>query len=402
MPEYPELISADLRPEAQLLLCCARTQMDTAHTERIITLLQSNLDWTYLLQMASRHNLVPLLYRSLEIVAPAEIPETVQTELKEQIQVDIQGNLFLTKELLHLLALFNQHGILVLPYKGPVLAASVYRDLALRPFNDLDILVHEQDVVQAMDLLISCGYEIIRPPGIARIGKRLQSLSVNQMVENSLWDYQLVLWHPDRHVVVELHWRITPKYIFPYSPEELWDELEPVTLGMVTVLSFTSENLLWFLCVHGAKHQWRRLNWLCDIAELIHAYPSLNWERIITQANKLGIERRLHLGLFLANCLLQTPLPRTIETKILATPHVKVLARQVVERVFDGTEETARFPYFERFAFQLRAMDRMADRGRYLLRFANGIAAACVSKKVISTTYIYRLSLSEDKNSYVY
>jgi hypothetical protein len=372
MPEHL-FLSTDLRPEAQLLLCCACTQVDAANAERIITLLQENIDWGYLLQMASRHNLVPLLYRSLEAVAPTTIPETVRAELKEQIQVDIQGNLFLTKELLHLLALFNQHGIRALPYKGPVLAALVYRDLVLRTFNDLDILVHERHVLQAMDLLVSCGYEIIRPPSVAQTGKSLQSLWVNQLVEKSPWAYQLVLWHPDRHVVVELHWRITPKYVFPNSAEQLWENLTPVTLGGVTVLSFAPENLLWFLCVHGAKHQWGRLNWLCDIAELIRVYPNLNWEQIVAQATKLGIERRLYLGLLLANCLLKAPLPKTIETKIHTTPHVKVLAQQITEKVFDGTGQTAGFPYLEQFAFQLRAMDRMVDRGRYLLHVAKGI-----------------------------
>lgn len=368
-----EFLSTDLRPEAQLLLCCARTQIDPADTERIITLLQENIDWSYLLQMAFRHNLVPLLYRSLEAVAPTTIPETVQAELKEQIQVDIQGNLFLTKELLHLLALFKRHCLLALPYKGPVLAASIYHELALRPFNDLDILVHEQDILLAVDLLISCGYEIIRPPSVAQTRKSFQSLWVNQLVEKSLWAYQLVLWHPDRQVVVELHWRITPKYVFPNNPEQLWQDLKPVTLGGVTVLSFAPENLLWFLCVHGAKHQWRRLNWLCDIAELIRVYPNLNWEQIVAQAAKLGIERRLYLGLFLVKYLLQTPLPKVIETKIHTTPHVKVLAQQVMERVFDGTEQTIGFPSLEQFAFHLRAMDRMADRARYLLHFAKGI-----------------------------
>ncbi|HKZ80887.1 MAG TPA: nucleotidyltransferase family protein, partial [Pyrinomonadaceae bacterium] len=359
-------------PEAQLLLCCARTRLDAANAERIITRLQENIDWRYLLQMAFRHNLAPLLYRSLDAVAPTRVPETVRAELKQRIQIDIQGNLFLTKELLHLLALFNQHGIPVLPYKGPVLAASVYGDLALRPSNDLDILVHERDILQATDLLVSCGYEIIRPPSVAQAGKGLQSLRVTQLVEKSPWAYQLVLWHPDRQVVVELHWRITPQYVFPGSPEPLWEDLQAVPLGGVTVHSLAAENLLWFLCVHGTKHQWRRLSWLCDIAELIRAYPNLDWERIVAQAARSGIERRLYLGLLLANCLLKTPLPRAIETSIHAAPYVKVLARQVVERVFDGTEQAAGFPYLERFAFQLRAIDHMADRGRYLLRFAKG------------------------------
>jgi hypothetical protein len=127
---------------------------------------------------------------------------------------------------------------------------------------------------------------------------------------------------------------------------------------------------MWFLCVHGTKHQWKRLSWLCDIAELIRAYPELRWEQVAAQAARLGIERRLYLGLFLANRLLEAPLPKPIETMIHTAPQVKALAKQVVEKVFGDEENRVRFPYLDRFTFQLRAMDRMADRGRYLWRFA--------------------------------
>jgi hypothetical protein len=344
--------------------------MDAAHVERIITLLQENIDWNYLLKLVFRHNLVSLFYRNIETVAPAALPETVRAELREQVQVNIQGNLFLTKELLHLLALFDQHGIPAVPYKGPVLATAVYGNLALRPSSDLDILVHERHILPAMDFLAAQGYQIIRPTSIATLDKSLRSLMITQWVENSPWAYQLVLWHPERQGIVELHWRITPRYVFPNGSEELWADLKPVTFGGLEILSFSPENLLWFLCVHGAKHQWKRFGWLCDVAELIRVHPGLNWQRILAQVEKLGIERRLYLGLLLANGALGSPLPEAIETKIYSTPQVKALAKQVMEGAFDERERTSRFLDLERFAFQLRAIDRMADRGRYLQRFA--------------------------------
>jgi hypothetical protein len=374
MLEPFECLRADLPPEVQLLLCCARMQMDTANAERISALLQENIDWSSLLQMAFRHNVMPLVYRNLEAICPTAIPETARTQLKAQIQVGIQGNLFLTKELLQLLALLNQHGVLAVPYKGPVLAVAVYGDLMLRPFSDLDILVHEQDIVRTVDLLTSCGYEIIRPPHVARTVKRLQSRCVHQLVLKSSWAYQVVLRHPNRQVVVEVHWRVMPKYVVPLNPEQLWTKLTPLRLAGVTVLSFAPEHLLWFLCVHGAKHHWERLNWLCDIAELIRVSPNLDWAQIVEQAKKLGIERRLYLGLFLANSLLKTPLPQVIATKLHTSPQVRVLAQQVIEGVFDDTDPTDKYPSIEWLAFHLRAMDRMVDRGRYLLHFVYMIA----------------------------
>lgn len=370
-----EFLNTNLQPEEQLLLYCARTWVDAANAQRITTLLREDIDWSYLLPMAFRHNVAPLLFRSLEAIAPAAVPEGVRAQLKQQIHINIQCNLFLTRELLNLLTLFERHQIPAIPYKGPVLAVSVYGDLGLRPSNDLDILVQERHLLQAMEVLVSHGYQMIRPSSIAQIEKGLQSTRINELVQKSLWAYQLIFSHPERQGIVELHWRITPKYVFPNSSARLWENLKPVILGGSTVLTFAPEDLLWFLCVHGTKHQWKRLSWLCDIAELIRAYPQLNWEQVLVQATKLGIERRLYLGLLLVSCLLETPLPRAVEKKIHSTPHIKMLVQQVMEKVFDGAEHTTRIPYFERFIFQLRAMDHITDRGRYLLRFAVGWTA---------------------------
>ena len=370
MPKPFRFSSTDLSHEAQLLLCCARTQVGAANAERIIALLQEDIDWDFLLQLAFNHKLAPLLYRNLEAVCPHNIPASARTELREQIQVDIEGNLVLTKELLYLLALFNQHGIQMVPYKGPVLALSVYGDLALRPSSDLDILVQEGDILQATDLLTSCGYQILRPFSVARTEKSLQLLYVHQLVRKASWAYQLVLSHANRQVLIELHWRVTPKHVFSLNPQQLWENLQPVTVAGVTAPTFAPEQLLWFLCVHGAKHQWGRLHWICDVAELIRAHPNLNWEQIVVQAKKFGVERRLYLGLLLAHSLLETPLPKAIETKLESMPQVRALAQQVIERIFDARELTTGAQNLDSLLFPLKAMDRMADRSRYLLHLA--------------------------------
>lgn len=361
-----------LTPETQLLLCCARTQMDAAHTRQAATLLQREIDWAALLQMALRHRVAPLLYRSLHTPGLAGMPETIQAELKARIQVDVQGNLFLTGKLLHLLDLFRQQEIAVIPYKGPVLAMLAYGDLALRPFRDIDLLIDEQDIERAVALLTAQGYQIIRPEGLARASKKSQPFQVRQRMLNSAWAYQLVLSHPHTQVTVELHWRVTPRYIFPADTEPFWANLQPVSVSGVTLHSFAVEPLLWFLCVHGSKHCWTRLNWICDLAELLRACPDLDWGQVIGQAGKLNIERQVYLGLHLANLLLDTPLPSEVEAKIQATPQVGLLAAQVIDRLFDPATRYGKLPFLARLAFNLQTMDRLADRSRYLSRFLWG------------------------------
>ena len=376
-----ELSLEALKPEVRLLWYCARTQINAANAERIVTLLRGDIDWHDLLQMAFYHDVAPLLYRNLESIAPGAMPEMVRTEFKKQIQVNIQGNLFLTKQLLDLLSLFNQHGIQVIPYKGAVLAASLYHDLALRPFDDLDILVHERDVLQAVDLLVSCGYEVIRPPSLAQTNKHFRSFWVNQMVKRSPWSYQVILWNPDRPGLVELHWRTIAKYVFPRNPKELWENLGPTKLGGVDVFSFAPENLLWFLCLHGAKHQWKRLRWICDIAELVREYPDLNWEQTISHAERLGVERRLYLGLFLANRILEMPLSSEIEKKIYTVPFLGNLARQIIDRFFDDPSENVGPGRMSVLVFHLRVIDRIVDRGWYCLGFLKSLGHAIAAER---------------------
>lgn len=146
------------RFEDELLLCCARSHVDPKTAERIQNLLQEDLDWIYLIGTAFQHRVLPLLYSSLKNTSLKGVPQVILNQLHSHFHANTQNNLFLTKELLILLELFADHNISAIPFKGPVLAASAYGDLAWRQFSDLDILVHKQDFLKAKDLLIRHGY----------------------------------------------------------------------------------------------------------------------------------------------------------------------------------------------------------------------------------------------------
>jgi Uncharacterised nucleotidyltransferase len=80
------------------------------------------------------------------------------TALRHHFQVNALRNVFLAGTLLKLLRLLEAHGIAALPYKGPVLAALAYGNVAFRQFGDLDLLVRPQDADRAKALLWAQGY----------------------------------------------------------------------------------------------------------------------------------------------------------------------------------------------------------------------------------------------------
>lgn len=350
-----------LRPEAELLLCCARTFMQPEHAERIKALLQEDIDWTYLIQTAHRHGTMPLLYWNLNTTCSEAVPKAILGQFRDYFHTNAQRNLFLTEELLLLLNLFAAHGISAIPFKGPVLAASAYGKLSLRQFCDLDILVHERDVPRALDLLISQRYQ---PPSQLHVVKEKPYVRFEQFMESAQHQGSYDLARADGKVFIELHWKLTPKHFpFPIDLERSWESLQPISLAGTIILNFVPEEMLLILCMHGTKDGWLQMKWICDVAELIRAHQRLDWERVVEQAGSLGSKRMLFLGLLLASNLLGTALPEEVLQRMQADSATKLLAAHVREQLFCEADEPPGDTY--KYFLHLRVRERLKDKVHY-------------------------------------
>jgi hypothetical protein len=340
-------------PEAALLLYCARTRLSPDNVEQIRALLREEINWPFLVQAACYHAVQPLLYWHLNAVWPEAVPAATMEQLRRQFRANVQRNLFLTGELLSLLKQFDKHGAPVLPFKGPVLTSTVYGNLGLRLFGDLDLLVRKQDIPRIKDLLVSLAYY----PQFRRRGasgeKDLQHDRVYRFVRG------------DGKCIVEAHWKFTPRFFpFPLDFEHLSDRFTSVSLAGQEATSLRPEELLLVLCVHGSKHLWDRLSWVCDIAELIRAYPELKWESVLEEAIALGAQRRLYLGLYLAKDLLRAALPEKVSQRILRDSATASLAVKVRRRLF--RDSRGGFPgTFKKISLHLKTMERLRDKIQY-------------------------------------
>ena len=61
--------------------------------------------------------------------------------LRQQDKANAHRALWLTLELLNIHRHLQTRGLEVLPYKGPVLAETLYGNVAMRQFSDLDLLI---------------------------------------------------------------------------------------------------------------------------------------------------------------------------------------------------------------------------------------------------------------------
>jgi hypothetical protein len=348
--------------EIELLLCCARTRIDPETAEQIRTLLQQDIDWTYLIQTAARHGVMPLLYRSLNATCPEAVPQSLLSQLRHHFHINAAHNLLMTRELLTLLDLFETHDIPAIPFKGPVLAASAYGNLALRQFGDLDILVKKQDFLKVIDLLSSQEYQINSQPQ-----RLLDNVLYKLYLKYNTHEYSLT--RNDGRVVVDIHHRAIEFNFLPLDFAYLCKGLEPISLGDRTVLHLHPENLLLILCVHGSKHCWERLQWVCDVAEFVCTHQQIDWENLIKQAKTVGCERMLLMGLFLANNLLGVTIPERVYQRVQADPESKSLAIQASQGLWLKSNNSTLGSIIQEFGFHFRMLERPKDKLFYCVKW---------------------------------
>jgi hypothetical protein len=357
------------RMEIELLVCCASTSLDIKAIKRTEYLLHREIDWAYLIETALRHGVMPLLYRNLRTRFREFVPGAAMDQLQAHSNAIGLRSLLLTQELLRLLKLFDAHDIPAIPYKGPVLAVSVYKNLSLRQFGDLDILVHPQHVPKAKSLLELQGYGLVAKLTDAQEAARVQSHREYKFERD------------DGTVVVELHWLITAHWrmfsSFPLNPKHLWERYEHIPLAGTTVRNLLPEDLLLILCAHGTSHHWERLVWICDIAELIRAHQGLDLRQVLDQARRLGSERMVLLALFLARDLLGAGLPEEVVHRIEDDSEVKSLAMQVRKWLFRGPE--VGLDLFEESAFFIRTRERLRDRIPYCLFYLRAFLRTAIT-----------------------
>ena len=338
------LEDAIANPEISLLLCCSRTRLSDSIKKQIKCLVKQELDWEYLISIATQHAVLPLLFNGLNSTCPEAVPAKTINSLRIYFQLNVRRNLFLTSQLLKILSIFKANRIDAIPFKGPVLAASVYGNPAYRQFSDLDILVHKKDFLKTKELLLSSQYQ----------------LQTTKMEEIFLFNhaFQTPFHHLSGMFTLDLHWGIAPRKPRIHSRFNcLWNNLASISIGGQSISNFSPESTLVIQCINATKepHQ-QTLKQICDLNEIIQKYPNLSWDKVLHKAEKLGCKRLLLIGLCLTQKLYETTLPEEVTKNFLSVLIVQKLAEELRQRLFLNTnkleKDFATSHFVNRYNFQ--------------------------------------------------
>lgn len=235
-------------------------------------------EWAQFSAAAEQARIAPLLHRALREVV--ELPPEVQHRLRRAYLANAHRNLIILRALEAVLADLDRAGVPVIVLKGTALAATVYRNFAVRPLMDVDVLMRREHLDAALAVAARHGFHPERPE--TRAGS-------TAAYENEL---ALIRREP-MPIALEIHWSLfdSPFYQERLDLDFCWRNTQPLDLGGTTTRMLAPMAQLLHLCGHLVLHHGGEdLLWEEDIAELVRLEgASIDWNDLCDHARELDL-----------------------------------------------------------------------------------------------------------------
>lgn len=202
------------------------------------------------------------------------------------------------RQLRSLLEALESEGIPVVPLKGPLLSARLFGDPTLRGCKDLDLLIPESRVGDALRRL-SRDYWV--PEYADRLRGRMAH-HVELGPRNERW------------FLVELHWGSLSWRHGPRGfDEEIWSSVTRRTDAGLSYLAPDPAVEAVLIASHAAGHLSHRILWLADVAALLVQHGEQTWTRALEMATRWKIRGSTRTGTAMAARLMNVPLPEPLQ-----------------------------------------------------------------------------------------
>ena len=260
-------------------------------------------------------------------------------------------NALIYEEAENIIKAFKAQGIKTIALKGIFLAENVYKNVALRPMTDIDILIRKEDLSRAGSLLNIMGY--LPPPQYDGFLKIKFPCSVNSLMyaTSSL-----------RKPSVHIHWHIINS-TWPLDAlaagidmETLWRLARPVTISNIETLSLCPEHLIIYLAHHGLHHSFNKKVMVSDIVEAVRYYGSyIDWEMVMREGETFGLAFIVYAALRYVSKVSGFDIPRLEELK----PPRLGYPEKAILKDLDRGNCSYRLSYLCYLAAQKRTRDRL-------------------------------------------
>jgi hypothetical protein len=306
-----------LRKE-DLLIRSICLKQDLKDERPIAEILNSSLDWDYILKQARENNLLPLAYRTLLNIKNIEeiVPPDFWPALKNAYYLTLKRNIIIFNMLESVAGLFKNEGIDIIIFKGPALIELAYKDMGIRPMADVDIFIKRNDLARIDAILKNKGYS-----------------------PRYTFSYEHTTAIP-----IDLHWHITN--LLPYHSSsniiqkidmgKIWNDSVEIKLGNTTLRTLSIYHQIICLCLHAFKHSYKPLMLLCDINEFLRVKKEkIDWDILIEEAFNLGLSKYVYYGLYLTSQIFKTDILQNAINK-LKPKRMSLFEKKYINSILQG------------------------------------------------------------------
>jgi hypothetical protein len=211
------------------------------------------------------HRLMPPLSKALAAhgVDDPELPR-----LKGVYQFSWYRNQLLFAEAAAILGALEAAGVRTMLLRGAATAVAYYGDAGVRPMNDVDVLVREDEMDCARRVADTKGW---RPVAGSEPFERREAAAA---LRN------------DQGRVVRLHWQPSRNVSLPgVAWEPMWQRAVDVTFNHTATRVPSPADHLVLACIDGARaNSGSTLRWITDVTVLLGADPQPAWDIVVSQA----------------------------------------------------------------------------------------------------------------------
>jgi hypothetical protein len=211
----------------------------------------------------------PQIYHALQQTGRLnELPDFFRQRLKFKADQAVYQNLYMRSKEDGILKALDSRGLPVIPLKGVRFAERYFGHFSARLTSDIDIFVPEDRLQEAIEVCCELGFE-----------------------------FEIVKDHHARlhkgSLMVELHWTLDKLQWSELHTAPFWTQARSIQ-GFDHVRELSPLHTLYFICLHGARHQMDSIRYVLDVARILYMHGfDIDYEVLFAQTSEDKTTKRV-------------------------------------------------------------------------------------------------------------
>jgi hypothetical protein len=343
--------------ECELVAALSLQPLEAALEDRANSIVRSGVNWERTFVIAEHWEVEPVFFSTLAQLSavPSTIAEHARTRATRARSRSIAGALWTS----NLINRIEAQGAPCILLKGAAIGALAYGDPSFRTFADADILIADNDLHRVSAMLETWGFQPI-----------FSKADVDSLVSNG---HALEFINGSQKV--EIHVALLSGHLSLDIPvDDLWTSAVSIVVAGQKVLTLDRINSFIYLCAHGAKHEWQRFRWVCDVSQLGSKLTEEEARRVEEIARRIHMRRIILLATEIAHALTGSDMRALRSRNFGNRADIASLITRAARQFEDLSSKPPRpgqEDFQSRFAglmYWMRARERLRDRFRVATR----------------------------------